>query len=291
MHIAIIGCGEVGRCYAAAIGSRTSHTLSLCDINPSAIMHELAERLHAPFHPAAGPWLADVDMVLVCVQGFAALDANRTVISFMRRDAILADTTTASPDHKRQAAEVAQANQIEFTDVAIMGLIASTCAHTPLLGAGNGSQPVGQVMQQIGAPVRILADARAGDAISLKLLRSIITKGLETLAIEALVAAEQRGVRRELYALLADMDQVSIVEFIETLVRTHVVHAERRQHEMEDALAQLRQAEMPSFVLPGVIASFADTHAHLTEHPVNNPSPTLEEALNWLVQMRAKGRA
>jgi 3-hydroxyisobutyrate dehydrogenase len=289
MHIAIIGCGEVGRCYAAALGSQTSHTLSLCDIHPSPAMHEVAERLQAPFYNAADLWLETADLVLVCVQGFAALEANRTVISCMRPGAILADTTTACPEHKRLAADDAQAHRIEFTDVAIMGLIASTGAHTPLLCAGHGSGPVAAVMQQVDAPVRILEGAAAGDAISLKLLRSIITKGLETLAVEALVAAEQRGVRRELCALLSDMDQVSIVEFIETLVRTHVVHAERRQHEMEDALTQLNQTGLPSFVLPGVIASFAHTQRQLAEHPLQAPSPSLQDALAWLMQSRGTG--
>src|SRR5687767_10674199 len=61
MKLAIIGCGEVGRLYAAAAAPHFE--LVLCDAYPSAAAQELAEQLGVELKSSIGPWLADMDRV------------------------------------------------------------------------------------------------------------------------------------------------------------------------------------------------------------------------------------
>jgi 3-hydroxyisobutyrate dehydrogenase len=107
----------------------------------------------------------------------------------------------------------------------------------PLLAAGASAQACISEFVELGAPVRTLPQAQAGDAAALKLLRTILTKGLESLAVECLVAADRQGVRSELYEAMSDVDEVGFTNFLDMLVRTHVQHSERRMHEVERAEA------------------------------------------------------
>jgi len=56
MNIAIIGLGEVGRCYAAPL-YEAGHTLGLCEAHPSAAATALAASMELPIHERAGSWL------------------------------------------------------------------------------------------------------------------------------------------------------------------------------------------------------------------------------------------
>ena len=118
--------------------------------------------------------------------------------------------------------------------------------------------------------------------MSLKILRSVFTKGMEALSVEVLMAAERQGLRTSLYDVLQDVDQASLPRFLEMLVTTHVIHARRRMHEVEEAERQLASIGMVSDVLDGVQHRFARTARMLDASPLPSEKPTLDEALLWL---------
>lgn len=141
------------------------------------------------------------------------------------------------------------------------------------------------VLAGIGAPVNTIKDGKAGDAAALKILRSVFTKGLEALAVECLVTAEQQGVTDNLFAALADIDRTPLREVLEAFVRTHVIHAPRRLREAEEAERQLRRAHLPVAVLPGMRALFERTCADIIARaPIAGDSvPTAADAFAWLL--------
>ncbi len=61
MHIAIIGLGEVGRCYARALHA-AGIALSLCNVRPSAAAVDCASSLALPLHTEPGAWLGQADL-------------------------------------------------------------------------------------------------------------------------------------------------------------------------------------------------------------------------------------
>jgi hypothetical protein len=184
----------------------------------------------------------------------------------------------------RKAGTLAREAGIRFADAAIVGAISIKGAKTALLCAGDGTLALSRWIAVMGAPVKILEDGSPGDAAMLKLLRSIFMKGLEALTVETLVLAEKQNLRSALYEKLADVDQVPIKELMEMLLRTHVMHARRRLHEVEDAEAQLREAGLEARVTPGVKAQFNRTCAALAD---SQPQElvTLEQTLDWLVKV------
>ncbi len=99
------------------------------------------------------------------------------------------------------------------------------------------------------------------------------------------MAAEKQGITEQLHDALSDIDQASLRDFLGALIRTHVVHAPRRLKEVEEAERQLRVAEMPVAVLPGVREVFARTSNQLAKEPLETASPTLDQAFDWLFKV------
>jgi len=258
MKIALIGCGEVGDCYAREWVAGGHVIVGIGELRQDAEMQARAASHGSVLHAEAGPWLAEADIVVSAVFGHAALEVAKQALPHLRKDTAYADFTTASSGDMRAAAEVAAQLGVPFTDVAIMGAIALLGARTPLLCAGTGAPAVAAFTAGCGAPAQAI-DGEAGDAVRLKLLRSILTKGMESLAVECLVAAESMGLRASLYEVLSDMDRTPLTTFVDSFVRSHVLHAPRRLAEVREAREQLVQAGLQPLVLDGVERLFART--------------------------------
>ncbi|MFT4011262.1 MAG: NAD(P)-binding domain-containing protein [Nocardioidaceae bacterium] len=270
MRVAIVGCGEVGSAYARA-AVEAGWQVAVVDPRPTAASVELAAELGISTWRQAGPEaLAAVDRVWICVTGEAAKSVFCDALAHLPASAVVVDLTTAAAADKRECDRMARAAGRAYVDVVIMGAVAITGARTPLLGAGPGVELVLAEFEALGARVRALQDAQPGDAATIKLLRTILTKGLESLAVECLVAAEREGVRELLYEVMSDVDEMGFVPFLNMLVQTHVQHAGRRLLEVRRAQIQLAEMGSESVVLPGCEARFARTVETMNAAP---PSP------------------
>jgi len=286
MKIAIIGLGEVGRCYARALHAGGLE-LELCDARPSPSAQDLAAEWKLPVHDSIGAWLRACDLILSCVTGAHALGVVEQCLTQAHQGAVLCDLTTASPDTKRSALRRANESKVRYVDVAIMGAISLSLERTPLIAAGDGAAEFASVLTAIGGRVTVVEGA-AGDAIALKILRSVFTKGMEALSVELLMAAEKQGVREKLYEQLRDIDETPLRTFVDMLVRTHVVHARRRAHEVHDAAAELAKHGLPSLVLPGVEIRFARTIEDLERDAPAQAEPDIDQAIAWLLERAAQ---
>lgn len=291
LKIAIVGCGEVGLSYARAFSELGQHELSLCEAVPSPALKDFAVSEKQTIHSAPGAWLSECDIIMSIVTGSASLAVCRDILQFAAPGNVYADFTTARPDDKRSGARACEEKGVSYVDVAIMGAIALSGAKTPLLITGKDWEKVKALMQTLKTPTAVIEDGNPGDAISLKLMRSIFTKGLEALAVECLVAAEAFGVRERLYSVLSDIDNTSLRDFLEMLVRTHVLHAGRRRQEVVTATRQLRETGLATAVLPGVEALFARTTRDLGNTPLGIAQPTAQQAIEWLKKSMSDAHA
>lgn len=282
MRIAIIGMGEVGRCYAKALYA-AGYELTLCEAFASPAARALAAQWNLELHQQPGVCFENVQWVLSCVTGAQALSVVEQVAPFLNPETGFADLTTASPETKKKAFMVAKTFGFDYLDVAIMGAISLNWEKTPLLAAGEKAAAFKEMLATANGRVQVIDGGTPGAAISLKILRSIFTKGMEALAVELLMSAEKQGVRQELYHQLKDIDDTPLGDFINMLVRTHVVHAKRRAHEVHDARHELDAQRLSSLVLPGVEARFHATAAMLEKSPPETDNPNVEQALSWLL--------
>ena len=282
MKITIVGLGEVGRCYALALASRTTVELLFCEQRIAPAAQRLADELGVQIHPGIGDWLVESDCVLSCVVGTQSLEVTRECLAHLKPGTLFADLTTAAPERKRLAGAEAVQQRVDYVDVAIMGAIAYLREKTPLLCSGAKADAFVELLLSAGATARALPASQPGDAITLKILRSVFTKGMEALAVDVLLAAERQQLRPALYEVLKDIDQAPLPAFLEMLVSTHVVHATRRLHEVEEAERQLASLGIASSVLGGVRQRFSHSSEGLEQEPITEEQPSLAQALDWL---------
>ena len=84
----------------------------------------------------------------------------------------------------------------------------------------------------LGGDVDVISE-HAGDAATRKLLRSVFMKGLASVVIEALRAAEAAGLERWLWGNIVDELTAAGLPMISRMVQGTGPHALRRLHEME----------------------------------------------------------
>ena len=65
MKIALIGCGEVGDCYAKAWVAGGHSIVGICELRQDAEMQARAASYGSPLHGEPGSWLAQADIVAV----------------------------------------------------------------------------------------------------------------------------------------------------------------------------------------------------------------------------------
>jgi 3-hydroxyisobutyrate dehydrogenase len=271
----------VGQCYGQAFRARAIEICGIWDAKPSEALQALARTLATPVHTEPGPWLADADIVISAVFGSVALEVATAAFGCMQPGALYVDMTTADPDDMARAETLAAASGPSFVDVAITGAVNIHASKTPLLCAGVRAPEVADLFGRLGAPVQVVG-TRAGDAASLKLLRSIFTKGLEALAVECLATAERRGLRAQLHEILSDVDQGSLKAQMESMVGTHIEHSGRRRKEVTEAQRQMRLAGIDPLVMPAVEQLFARTEARQVSTPYHGHG--VDEALSWLME-------
>jgi 3-hydroxyisobutyrate dehydrogenase-like beta-hydroxyacid dehydrogenase len=112
---------------------------------------------------------------------------------------------------------------------------------TPVLLAGPHAQAIESVMQELGMKPAI-AGPEVGQAAAIKMVRSVMIKGMEALTAECFLAATRAGVEPQIVASLAKsfpaLDWKKIVAYnLERMAN----HGTRRAAEMEEVADTLRE--------------------------------------------------
>jgi 3-hydroxyisobutyrate dehydrogenase-like beta-hydroxyacid dehydrogenase len=201
--------------------------------------------------------VAGSDIVLSVNTGAAALAAAQAALPALSASTLYADLNTASPELKRELAEVVAGTGAPFADVALLGPVPPRGLRTPAIASGPGAQAFADVLRPLGMPIEVVSE-RPGDAAALKLLRSVFMKGVTAAAIESVEGAEAAGhvewVKREIAAVIGE-------PFLERLLEGSRTHAARRTDEMEAAADLLREFGVEPRIATATAAVLADLAA------------------------------
>jgi 3-hydroxyisobutyrate dehydrogenase-like beta-hydroxyacid dehydrogenase len=129
--------------------------------------------------------------------------------------------------------------------MAIMAPVHPTRHRTPVLLAGPAAQAAARMLRGLGMEPAV-AGVRVGEASTIKMLRSVMVKGLEALTAECLLAARSAGVEAAVLASLEASDPgVDWERRAAYNLGRMMAHGERRAAEMREAAATLRGLGMP----------------------------------------------
>jgi 3-hydroxyisobutyrate dehydrogenase len=285
--ITIAGLGEVGQCYAQGLLAQGLRP-RLYHPAPREASRQAAQALGLALHSEPAAAFAGADLVLNVAPGSHALAVARAAAPHLGAGAIYADCSSAAPQDLREAATHFEVTA--YVDVAIMGAVSLHGHRTPLLASGAHAARLQAWLAPLGFVVECLPDSRPGDASALKLVRSVLTKGMDGVITECLLVAEALGLRDTLMAHIGDLDRSTLSELIAMFVRTHAPHAQRRLHEVQAVEATLQGLGLPLIVTPAVRQRYERTLAVLGANavlPEGTPAQGPElfaRVLPWMLQ-------
>ena len=231
--------------------------------------------------------LGEADLVICAVQGEHALEAAQSAAPMLKKGAHYLDLCTVTgrmSDEDRAPIEAAGGRYI---DIAVMGGFFKQGIKAPMLVAGADVEPVVAWMNASGFEAKVLG-AKPGSASSVKMVRSVLIKGVEALGVEAYVTAERQGILKEVMECMADVDQISFGKFVGMLVQTHLVHAHRRWEEMGLVAQTLRETGVEPLMTEVIEKSHRRT-VDAGIAPADGKVPSLDEALKILSEKVVRG--
>ena len=242
-EVGLIGFGEAGSTFAMAGGwGARAHvfdckTESAADRDAMLAAYAQAHVLGARFLEDA---LSGVGLVISLVTADQALDVAEAATEFLAPGAIYCDMNSVAPQTKQAAARAIAAVGGHYVDVAVMAPVHPARLSVPLLLSGARAEEAAARLGALGfANMRVVGEA-VGRASSIKMIRSVMVKGIEALTAECVLAAEAAGVRDEVLASLDASEKARPwAERADYNLDRMLVHGLRRAAEMEEVAKTL----------------------------------------------------
>ena len=235
-RVALVGFGEAGETFARSQGWRGE--ARGWDVLPE----RRAAMVSAGVETAstAADALADRAFLLSLVTADAALDAARDYAGLLPEGALWCDMNSVAPATKREAAAVIEAAGGRYVDVAVMAPVDMGMA-VPLLISGPHALAAQPLFEALGfSNTRVVGD-EVGRASAIKMIRSVMVKGLEALSWECAAAARAAGVFDEVMASLdASEKAIGWAERVAYNRERMETHGLRRAAEMEESAKTLQ---------------------------------------------------
>lgn len=246
MNLGFIGFGEVG--FELARGLKQEGLSGVVAFDPMAgdakygpLVQNRAKEADVALLPTPQAVAKAAEVIIAAVPGSKALAAALDLAPALKPNQVYADVSTSTAARKKQMALAIESVGALFTDGALMGGLSMQHHKVPTLLSGSGSDSFIRLLSPFGMSLTKVSDI-AGDAIAIKLVRSIAMKGLASLAVETLAAATKLGVDTAVLRSIEDtLSAASFKETLDWLVTASAVHAERQVHEMNDVMLMMQE--------------------------------------------------
>jgi 3-hydroxyisobutyrate dehydrogenase-like beta-hydroxyacid dehydrogenase len=238
-RIAVIGFGEAAQAFAQS----GWHAFDLAD------RHAACRASGVTAAASSDAAVAGARLVLSLVTADAALEAARAAARSIAPGALFLDMNSVAPMTKRAAAEPIETAGGRYVDVAIMAPVHPLRRAVPLLVSGPHARAAADALTAQGFGSVAVAGDAVGQASSIKLIRSVMVKGVEALTAEMMAAADAAGVSEAVLASLGDGWRTKADYNLERMA----THGARRAAEMEEAARTLEALGIDPVMTRGTI--------------------------------------
>lgn len=272
--LALIGFGEAARAFAGGLDA----TMRAYDLRRAADMAAAMSGAGVDPRDTPADALAGADAALSLVTADQALPAARAAAGLVP-GAYWFDMNSVAPDTKRAAADAIAAAGGRYVDVAVMAPVHPARTAVPLLVSGPHAADGAALLSALGfGRVRVVA-GDVGAASAIKMIRSVMVKGIEALSAECAMAASAAGVLGEVVASLdASPPPATWAERFDYNLDRMLVHGLRRSAEMNEVVATLDALGTGSVMSRGTV----QMQARLGKRRLA-PPPTLDAKLRAIL--------
>ena len=203
--VAIIGFGEVGPIFAAALiaaGVRvTAHDVKLGDAATRGQIEERAQRCGARLAESLRAAVEGAELVFSAVTASQAEPVAREAARFLRAGQTFIDLNSVSPKVKQRNSEAVRRGGAAYVESAVMAPVPPQGVKVPMLLGGETAEAVCATLNALGMKTQAVA-RDIGLASAIKLCRSIMIKGMEAMCVQSMLAARAFGVDERVLASL-----------------------------------------------------------------------------------------
>ena len=245
-RLALIGFGEAATAFAPGL----SAAMTAYDIR-----NDRPRLSNVAMAGSNGEALAGAEAVLSLVTADQSLAAAQAAAPYIAAGAIWFDMNSVAPGTKRAAAAAIEAAGGRYVDVAVMAPVHPGRTGVPLLLSGPHAEAGAELLRSIGfTSVRVVA-GDVGRASSIKMIRSVMVKGIEALTAECVLAADRAGVLDEVLASLdAGSPPAEWAARADYNLARMLQHGLRRAAEMEEVVKTLDALGTGSDMARGTVA-------------------------------------
>ena len=206
--IAFIGLGEAASTIISGWGDHRADQIKAFDIKLHSIetkeeIFERASKLNIHVKLSLKELVRDSDLIFSTVTADQALKVARESCQFLKDGAYFFDLNSCAPSTKQVSCESIEANRGYYVDVAVMAPVFAKKHLVPLLISGDKASRANKILEKLPMDIKII-EGPVGKASSIKMVRSILVKGLEALTAECALAAVEADVLDEVFHSLSD---------------------------------------------------------------------------------------
>jgi 3-hydroxyisobutyrate dehydrogenase-like beta-hydroxyacid dehydrogenase len=211
---------------------------------------------------------AKVDILLSTVPPGQAVAAARQAAPHLHSTTLYVDLASTGAQKKREINRLIVGAGCSFVEGVILEAVSLAQTRVRILLCGPSAAELALTLRSCGLNAQDLG-RDIGRAADLKMVRSIVTKGIEAVLLEALTTARRKHLEQDLWATLSDLfatygfDRIALAA-----IASHAAAARRRHAEMIDVVETVKGTGIEPVVSEGVreffhrSASDAQTRAH-----------------------------
>jgi 3-hydroxyisobutyrate dehydrogenase-like beta-hydroxyacid dehydrogenase len=254
--LAFIGFGEAGQAMAAGLREDGVSQIAAWDIlfpdAAGAKLAESAQKSGVRIASSAEAAVRDTEIVIAAVTAASSHEAAQSVASHLHGQPFYLDVNSVSPGRKQATAKLL-GDSARYVDVAIVSAIHPARHKSPMMLAGPHAAAAEPVLAALGMKTQIVGD-QVGAAAAIKMIRSVMIKGIEALTLECFLAASRAGVVDQVAASLRNnYPGVDWGKMSEYNIERMASHGIRRAAEMREVADTLRELGIDPMMTAGTI--------------------------------------
>jgi 3-hydroxyisobutyrate dehydrogenase-like beta-hydroxyacid dehydrogenase len=200
--IAFLGFGEAAHAFLEGWRTNSDFTARICayDIKADSPDSQVRTAKRADYAAAkvlgastAAEAVTGAEAVFSVVTADQAHEAAMAALSGLAKGALFFDCDSCAPQTKLRTSQDVEAAGGRYVDVAVMAPVHPRLHQTPLLISGPHVEAAAAVLAALAMSAKI-HDGPVGAASAVKMIRSIMMKGLEALVCECVLAGRRAGV-------------------------------------------------------------------------------------------------
>jgi len=235
-RLGLVGYGEIGSTLGAGLHKAGLSAIHCYDKYAfdgpySGLMQRRAEEAGVTLVRSNRELADAADVIVSVTPGSVSLESAAAFVPCLTSRHTFVDFASATPKIKIGVAQRLAATGALIGDASIEGTPKNGYG-MPILSSGPAGQRVRDLLNPWGMRIEFVG-GELGRASGIKILRSVLIKGIEALTDEMLLAARHYGIDEIVLASASKTLARPWMDTVESLIPSGVIHAKRRAEELE----------------------------------------------------------